>query len=160
MGIRRDFYMAKLRIKCDLKKFERELNRSIDKIVKDKQKEFINENNLLGVDTMGKLSETEETMLLILLSKSDNGLKKDITGNCNEFPEYMHFNLKNIIEKLKLYDYISSGQVYISGDWHIVLTPDATELIFYIIIYSRLVISYRTYIETSTPKCSISIFIF
>lgn len=117
--------MAKLRIKCDLKKFERELNRSIDKIVKDKQREFINKNNLLGVDTVGKLSETEETMLLLLLSKSDNGLKKDITGNCNEFPEYMHFNLKNIIEKLKLHDYISFGQVYIGGDWHIVLTPDA-----------------------------------
>lgn len=117
--------MAKLRIKCDLKKFERQLNRSIEKIVKDKQREAIVENNLLGEDTMRILSETEETMLLVLLSKSDNGTKIDISGKCEEFPKYMHFNFKNLLEKLKLLGYISYGQVYMGGDWHVILTPDA-----------------------------------
>ena len=125
VGIRKDFYMAKFKIKCDLKKFEKQLNRSIDKVVKDKQRELIMKGNLLGEDTMRILSETEERMLLILLSKSDNGSKIDISGQCEEFPEYMHFNFNNLFERLKLLGYISYGQVYMGGDWHVILTPDA-----------------------------------
>ena len=117
--------MAKIKIKCNLKNFEKDLNKSIGKIIQNKQKEIIEKNNLVGANKMILLSETEETMLLILLSKSNNGKIMQITGNCNEFPEYMDFNIEGIIEKLKLFGYISFGKLYIGGDWHIILTPDA-----------------------------------
>ena len=51
-------------------------------------------------------------------------------------------------------------RVFIFFYCHLICHHIFFELIFYIIIYSRLVISYRTYIKASTPKCSISIFIF
>lgn len=74
---------------------------------------------------MKLLSETEEMMLSILLNKSNNGTRMEILGDSNEFPEYIYSNFEGIIEKLKLFGYISFGKVYISGDWHIILTPDA-----------------------------------
>lgn len=41
---------------------------------------------------------------------------KNIMGNCDEFPEYMNFNFKDVIERLRLCDYFSFGKVYI-GWW-------------------------------------------
>lgn len=51
-------------------------------------------------------------------------------------------------------------RVFIFFYCHLVCHHIFFKLIFYVIIYCRLVISYCTYIEPPTPKCSISIFIF
>jgi uncharacterized protein YjgD (DUF1641 family) len=117
--------MAKIKIKCNSKQLERQLNKGLEKVIRNETKKIVEQNNFAGENTMKILSETEETILLIVLSKRKNNSEIELSGNIDEFPKYMHFNLNEVLEKLKILGYISYGKVFMGGDWDIILTPEA-----------------------------------
>lgn len=73
---------------------------------------------------MNMLPKKEEDMLSIMLSKYDQNSSLEIIGMHTDFPEYMRFCIKETMENLKLYGYISNFNFFISGDWIVNLTPD------------------------------------
>lgn len=118
--------MSKINIKFNSKAFEKELNKKINKIIESKQKEIIIKQNK-EKKSMNVLSENAETMLEIFLNKYNGSGDYSISGNVDEFPKYMKFSIKNTMETLKLYDYISFYDNFIDGGWVAMLTPEATK---------------------------------
>lgn len=119
--------MAKMDFKFDVKKIEKAINKELEKVVKKQQKGSITKRHIIGVNKMNLLPKKEEEMLSIILSKYNNNSAMKVTGACDEFPKYMSLCMSETIDNLKLYGYISSGDVYIGGEWFIVLTPDGIE---------------------------------
>ena len=60
--------MSKFEIKINTKKIEKELNKKVNEIVKNKQKEMIVKRNREN-GTMSVLSQNAETMLEVFLDK-------------------------------------------------------------------------------------------
>lgn len=110
--------MASIKLKFDTKKFERQLN----EIVKNKQKEIMIKSK---GDDMYTLNSNQETMLDVFLTKYKESKKYEIFGNESEFPDYMRFSIKTTMDELKYAGLLSLCDLFISGDWHVILTPDA-----------------------------------
>lgn len=110
--------MASIKLKFDTKKFERQLN----EIVKNKQKEIMIKSK---GDDMYTLNSNQETMLDVFLTKYKESKKYEIFGNESEFPDYMRFSIKTTMDELKYAGLLSHCDLFISGDWHVILTPDA-----------------------------------
>ena len=109
--------MSNVKIKFNKRKFERELN----KIIEKNQIEWINNN--IGSDN-NMLNSNEEELLDIILSKvKDN--KHEIMLKHDEYPEYMKFSIKDYLNKLKMFGLISHFSVYITEGCYIILTPAA-----------------------------------
>ena len=86
----------------DTKKFEKQLNKQLDSIVMNiKKEQQINKrketNSMFLI-----LNANEESMLDIFLEKYDSNKSYEISGNCNEFPDYMRFSIKDTMNNLKL----------------------------------------------------------
>src|SRR5574344_52640 len=112
-------FMSIIKLKFDNKTFEKQLN----EIITNKQKELIIKN---GKDkNMYILNANEETMLRVFLDKYNKIKNYEINGDSNEFPGYMQFSLKDTMNSLKLYGLVSFFNLFISGDWYVILTPDA-----------------------------------
>lgn len=108
------------------KKFEKELNKQINKLIEEETKKMIiEENKKRGV--MNILSQNAESMLEVFINKYDGSDNYTVRGNSTEFPDRMHLSLNDTLNELKMNRYISYGQFYIGGDWHIILTPDGLE---------------------------------
>lgn len=71
------------------------------------------------------MNNNEEVVLDVLLNKYDNNY--DVVVNCNEFPDYMKFSIKNYMNNLKYYGLISMCDFFIDGTCYITLTPDALQ---------------------------------
>ena len=71
------------------------------------------------------LNANEESMLDIFLEKYDSNKSYEISGNCNEFPDYMRFSIKDTMNNLKLNNIISHYDLFIGGGWNAILTPDS-----------------------------------
>ena len=110
--------MASIKLKFDSKKIEKQLN----EIVKKKQKEIMIKSK---GDDMYILNSNQETMLDVFLNKYGESKKYDIVGNDSEFPDYMRFSIKDTMNELKYAGLLSYCDFFISGDWHVILTPDA-----------------------------------
>ena len=110
--------MASIKFKFDTKKFEKQLK----EIVNDKEKEIIIKSQ---GDDMYILNSNQETMLDVFLSKYEETKKYEIFGNDSEFPDYMRFSIKDTMNELKYAGLLSHCDFFISGDWHVILTPDA-----------------------------------
>ena len=109
----------------DTKKFEKQLNKQLDSIVMNiKKEQQINKrketNSMFLI-----LNANEESMLDIFLEKYDSNKSYEISGNCNEFPDYMRFSIKDTMNNLKLNNIISHYDLFIGGGWNAILTPDS-----------------------------------
>lgn len=113
--------MAKLEFKFDTKKFEKNINKALEKIVKEEQKKIdIKKTVKEGVE-MTLLNEVEEEALKIMIDCiSENG--NISTGEYNKFPNYIYEQLKDILYKLKITGYIARGDVWLNG-WEVLITP-------------------------------------
>ena len=113
--------MAKLEFKFDVKKFEKNINKAVEKIIKDEQRKIdIKKTVIEGVE-MTLLNEVEEETLRIMidcLSENEN----ISTGEYNKFPNYIYEQLKDILYKLKITGYIARGDVWLNG-WEALITP-------------------------------------
>ena len=118
--------MSKFEIKINTKKIEKELNKKVNEIVQNKQKEMIVKRNREN-GTMSVLSQNAETMLEVFLDKYNKDKDYSIQGNISEFPDYMRFSIKDNMENLKLYGYISNYNVFIDGGWFVILAPEALQ---------------------------------
>lgn len=118
--------MSKFEIKINKKKFEEELNKKVDEIVRKRQEEIIVKRNREN-EIMSILSQNAETMLEVFLDKYNKGKNYSIQGDVSEFPDYIRFSIKDNMETLKLYGYISNYSVFITGGWVVILAPEALQ---------------------------------
>lgn len=118
--------MAKINIKFDTKKFEKQLQKQIDEITQKKQKELLIQRRKEN-EGMYVLNSNEETMLEIFINKYNNNKNYQICGTYDEFPDYMKFSIKKTMESLKYAGLISNFNNFITGEWNVILTPDALQ---------------------------------
>lgn len=117
--------MAKFEIKFDAKKFEKELNKQVNEVVRKKQKEIILQQNKEKL-SMNILSQNEEEILTILLEKYDKSKNYSVWGEYDEFPERIQYSIKESFETLKIYGIISTYIPSLNG-WNVILTPEALQ---------------------------------
>lgn len=115
--------MSKIQIKIDKQKIEKELNKKVNEIVR---KEILIQQSREKI-SMNMLSVNSEIMLKVFLNKYNETKYYTVDGNVSEFPDYMKFCIKDIMEDLKLYGYISYYDNYIGGKWSVTLTPEAIQ---------------------------------
>lgn len=72
------------------------------------------------------MSTNEEVVLDVLLSKFNNN-NYDIVINCDEFPNYMKFSIKDYMFTLKYFGLISFYDFFIDGTCNVTLAPDALQ---------------------------------
>lgn len=120
--------MSNFKIKIDTKKFEKDLNKQLEKIVYEQQKELILKNKIeKGDSEMTILPQKEEELLQIILNKYDGNEEMNVNGNTEDLPKNMRFGLKKIFNTLKLYNYIAEWNFYIGGEWFVVLNQEGID---------------------------------
>lgn len=120
--------MSNFKIKIDMKKFEKDLNKQLEKIVYEQQKELILKNKIeKGDNEMTILPQKEEELLQIILNKYDGNEEMNVNGNSTELPKNMRFGLKDIFNTLKIYNYIAEWNFYIGGEWFVVLNQEGID---------------------------------
>lgn len=120
--------MSNFKIKIDTKKFEKNLNKQLEKIVYEQQKEVMLKNKIEeGDNKMNILPQKEEELLQIILNKYDGNEEMNVNGSSEELPKNMRFGLKDIFNTLKIYNYIAEWNFYIGGEWFVVLNQEGIE---------------------------------
>ena len=120
--------MSNFKIKIDTKKFEKNLNEQLEKIVYEQQKELMLKNKIeKGDNKMNILPQKEEELLQIILNKYDGNEEMNVNGSSEELPKNMRFGLKDIFNTLKLYNYIAEWNFYIGGEWFVVLNQEGID---------------------------------
>lgn len=120
--------MSNFKIKIDTKKIEKNLNKQLEKIVYEQQKELILKNKIEKSDNeMTILPQKEEELLQIMLNKYDGNEEMNVNGNIEDLPKNMRFGLKDIFNTLKLYNYIAEWNFYIGGEWFVVLNQEGID---------------------------------
>ena len=120
--------MSNFKIKIDTKKLEKNLNKQLEKIVYEQQRELILKNKLeKGDNEMTILPQKEEELLQIILNKYDGNEEMNVNGNTEDLPQNMRFGLKNIFNTLKLYNYIAEWNFYIGGEWFAILNQEGID---------------------------------
>ncbi len=116
--------MAKFKIKIDTKKFEKQLNKQIEKIAFENKKKLIIEEQLQkGGNIMNTLPNKEEQLLEIILNKYDGNEDMHVSGSFNVIPRNMQFGLKDIFNTLKIYNYIGEYDIWLDG-WFVALNQE------------------------------------
>ena len=118
--------MSNFKIKIDTKKFEKQLNKQIEEIAFEKQKEIIKKQLIKGDNEMNILPNKEEILLEIILNKYDGNENMIVNGSYDEIPSNMHFGIKNIFRTLELYNYIGHFEQWLDG-WSVVLNQEGIE---------------------------------
>lgn len=119
--------MSNFKIKLDTKKLEKNINKHIEQIVYNKQKELVMKRKKERRDgSMYVLPNKEEELLEILLQKYDGNEAMQVSGDSDEIPISMHYGLKEHFTTLKLNDYISQFQLTLGG-WFVVLNLEGIE---------------------------------
>lgn len=120
--------MSNFKIKIDTKKFEKNLNKQLEKIIYEQQKEVMLKNKIEeGDNKMNILPQKEEELLQIILNKYDGNEEMNVNGSSEELPKNMRFGLKDIFNTLKIYNYIAEWNFYIGGEWFVVLNQEGIE---------------------------------
>lgn len=120
--------MSNFKIKIDMKKIEKDLNKQLEKIAYEQQKELILKNKIeKGDNEMTILPQKEEELLQIILNKYDGNEEMNVNGNTEDLPKNMRFGLKDIFNTLKLYNYIAEWNFYIGGEWFVVLNQEGID---------------------------------
>ena len=120
--------MSNFKIKIDTKKIEKDLNKQLEKIAYAQQKELIIKNKIeKGDNEMTILPQKEEELLQIILNKYDGNEEMNVNGNTEDIPKNMRFVLKDIFNTLKLYNYIAEWDLYLSGEWFVILNQEGID---------------------------------
>ncbi len=119
--------MSNFKLKIDAKKIEKQLNKQIEKIVFDKQKEIIQKQFSKGDSTMNVLPSKEEELLGIIIDKYDGNEEMTVKGNWDDIPKHMKLDIKDIFNTLNLYNYIGKPYVWLSGDWFTTINKEALD---------------------------------
>ena len=120
--------MSNFKIKIDVNKIEKDLNKQLEKIVYEQQKELMLKNKIeKGDNKMNILPQKEEELLQIILNKYDGNEEMNVNGSSEELPKNMRFGLKDIFNTLKLYNYIAEWNFYIGGEWFVVLNQEGID---------------------------------
>lgn len=118
--------MSKIEIKFDTKKFEKELNKKVNELVKNKQRELAVRKNKEN-SNMILLSKNAETMLRVFLKEYEKTRDYEISGSTSQFPNYINYSLHKTLDELEICGYISTKILSINGGWSVVLTPEAID---------------------------------
>lgn len=118
--------MSNFKIKIDTKKIEKQLNKQIEEIAFEKQKEIIKKQLSKGDSKMNVLPNKEETLLEIILNKYDGNKNMEVNGTYEEIPSNMHLGLKSIFRTLELYNYIGHYEPWLNG-WSVVLNQEGID---------------------------------
>lgn len=111
-----------------MKKIEKDLNKQLEKIIYEQQRELIIKNRIeKGDNKMTILPQKEEELLKIILNKYDGNEEMNVNGNIEELPKNMRFGLKDVFNTLKLYNYIAKCDFYIGGEWFVVLNQEGID---------------------------------
>ena len=120
--------MYNFKIKKNKEKIEKDLNKQLEKIAYEQQKELILKNKIeKGDNEMTILPQKEEELLQIILNKYDGNEEMNVNGNTEDLPKNMRFGLKDIFNTLKLYNYIAEWNFYIGGEWFVVLNQEGID---------------------------------
>ena len=84
--------MSNFKIKIDTKKFEKQLNKQIEEIAFEKQKEIIKKQLIKGDNEMNILPNKEEILLEIILNKYDGNENMIVNGSYDEIPSNIEFH--------------------------------------------------------------------
>lgn len=113
--------MAKLEFKFDTKKFEKKIDKALEKIIREEQKKIDIKKTVKEGIEMTLLNEVEEEALRIMIEcLNENG--NISTGEYNKFPNYIYEQLKDILYKLRITGYIARGDIWLNG-WEALITP-------------------------------------
>ena len=115
--------MSNFKIKIDTKKIEKQLNKQIEKIAFEKEREIIKKQSNKGGNEMNILPNKEETLLEILLNKYVGNENMHVSGSFSDIPKNMEFGLKDIFNTLKLYNYIGAYDLWLDG-WFVALNEE------------------------------------
>lgn len=119
--------MSNFKIKIDAKEFEKNLNKQLEKIVYEQQKELMLKNKMEKSDNkMNILPKKEEELLQIILNKYDGNENMEVNGTYDEIPTNMHLGLKNIFRTLEIYNCIGHYEPWLNG-WSVVLNQEGIE---------------------------------
>ena len=119
--------MSNLKIKIDTNKFEKDLNKQLEKIVYEQQRDMILKNKIeKGDNEVNILPQKEEELLQIILNKYNGNEEMQVTGEFNELPEKMKFGCKDIFNTLKLYRYIGEYDLDLNN-WSVVLNQEGID---------------------------------
>ena len=118
--------MSNFKIKIDTKKIEKQLNKQIEEIAFEKQKEITKKQLSIGDSEMNILPNKEEILLEIILNKYDGNENMIVNGSYDELPSNMHLGIKNIFRTLELYNYIGHFEQWLNG-WSVVLNQEGIE---------------------------------
>lgn len=119
--------MSNFKIKIDTKKIEKNINRQLEKIAYEQQKELILKNKIeKGDNKMTILPQKEEELLQIILNKYDGNEEMSVNGSYDEIPSNMYLGLKSILRTLELYNYIGYYETWLNG-WSVILNQEGIE---------------------------------
>lgn len=119
--------MSNFKIKIDTNKFEKDLNKQLEKIVYEQQRDMILKNKIeKGDNEVNILPQKEEELLQIILNKYNGNEEMQVTGEFNELPEKMKFGCKDIFNTLKLYRYIGEYDLDLNN-WSVVLNQEGID---------------------------------
>lgn len=119
--------MSNFKMKLDTKKFEKDLNKQLEKIVYEQQRDMILKNKIeKGDNEVNILPQKEEELLQIILNKYNGNEEMQVTGGFNELPEKMKFGCKDIFYTLKLYRYIGEYDLDLNN-WSVVLNQEGID---------------------------------
>ena len=119
--------MSNVKIKKDIKKFEKDINKQLEKIVYKQQRELIIKNKIeKGDNEMNILPQKEEELLRIILNKYDGNEEMQVNGSSSDIPKKMQFDQKDIFYTLKLYNYIGDYRPWLNG-WSVILNKEGID---------------------------------
>ena len=119
--------MSNFKLKIDTKNFEKDLNKQLEKIVYERQRDLILKNKIeKGDNEMNILPQKEEELLQIILNKYNGNEEMQVTGEFKELPRKMQFGCKDIFNTLKLYRYIGGYDFDLNG-WFVVLNQEGID---------------------------------
>lgn len=109
-------------IKFNTKKFERDLNKSLNKVLQDKVEQIKIKNEVESRGNgMKLLNETEKELLSIILKCDHNTYT--YRGTHEIFPEYISSQLIKLFSILEECGYVAESHYWIGGSWMVTLTP-------------------------------------
>lgn len=113
--------MAKFKVDLSIKKLEKDLNKTITKVIQEEQKKLDIQKSIKGDSEMVLLNEIEEEMLDIILNQL-KGNDNSVATRYDVFPNYIYRQIKDILYKLKISGYIASWDCWLNV-LNIIVTP-------------------------------------
>lgn len=114
--------MSNIKIKFDTKKLQRDLEKSLNKVIqKENEKIMIKKIVSERGENMKLLNDTEKELLKLILESNHDGYT--YSGTVEKFPEYITNQIKKLFSILEECGYAAKTYCWIGGSWQVILTP-------------------------------------